>query len=469
MTLRGNTTRRTFVGLLIGLACVSYSFAQSRNPMILVPGLTGSELRDSKTKEKVWIRAFKSDKSDDIRLPLSTDIAAMGDDLVAGDVIRNVEIAGVNVRDVYGGFVKRMTSAGYHEEKWDAVPAKGIDNALYVFPYDWRLDNVANARLLVRSIEALKAKLKRPDLKFDIVAHSMGGLISRYAAMYGDADLPAENSMPTWAGARDIDKVFLLGVPNEGAISSLDALLNGASFGGIRIDLPFVQDTSRFTVFTVPSTYQLLPAPGTLKVFDERLQSVEIDLYDPKVWTRYGWNPIDDDKFPDNFNIGERRVAQQYFEAALSRAKRLHDALAAGDGKTSTVTFITVGSDCKPAPDAIVIYRDHLNARWKTLFKPKGFTRSDGQKVSDSDLKKIMLATGDGVVTQRSSETRTQSQMLKVSSVLGAQPGKYFCDDHNRLAADDEIQAYILQVLKTAAPRPAKNVAATTESGVKQD
>ncbi len=42
----------------------------------------------------------------------------------------------------------------------------------------------------VRRIERLKTKLQRPDLKFNVVAHSMGGLIARYAAMYGDADLP---------------------------------------------------------------------------------------------------------------------------------------------------------------------------------------------------------------------------------------------------------------------------------------
>jgi pimeloyl-ACP methyl ester carboxylesterase len=462
VNFRNTAFRALQIAIVATLFCVSL-FAQSKNPMILVPGLTGSELRDKKTKEKVWIKAFKSDKSDDIRLPISPDIVSMGDDLVPGDVIRNVEVAGVNVRDVYGGFVKRMTAAGYHEEKWDEVPAKGIDNALYVFPYDWRLDNVANARLLVKKIEELKAKLKRPDVRFDLVAHSMGGIISRYAAMYGDTELPAGKPVPTWVGAKAIDKVILLGVPNEGAISSLDAFINGVSYGGLRLDLPFLQDTSRFTAFTLPATYELLPAPGTLKAYDERLESVDVDLYDPKVWLKYGWNPIDDDKFPDNFNLADRRVAQPFFEAMLARAKRLHDALAAGDGKPLGVTFLTVGSDCKPAPDAIVIYRDRLTAKWKTLFKPKGFTRSDGQKVSDSDLKKIMLATGDGVVTQRSSETKTQSGLLKVNSVLNAPPGKYFCDEHNHLAADDDIQNYIIQVLKGDASKPAKTVAKKTD------
>ena len=33
-------------------------------------------------------------------------------------------------------------------------------------------------------------------VKFDIVAHSMGGIVARYAMMYGGADLPADGSLP---------------------------------------------------------------------------------------------------------------------------------------------------------------------------------------------------------------------------------------------------------------------------------
>ncbi|MEJ7711532.1 MAG: hypothetical protein WKF84_17125 [Pyrinomonadaceae bacterium] len=64
----------------------------------------------------------------------------------------------------------------------------------------------------------MKRKLNRPDLRFNIIAHSMGGLVARYAAMYGDADLPrdAEDLKPTWAGA-NINKVFMFGTPNEGS------------------------------------------------------------------------------------------------------------------------------------------------------------------------------------------------------------------------------------------------------------
>ena len=460
VTLLKNSLVTSISIILLMLALTTSLFAQGKNPLILVPGLTGSELKDKRTGEKVWIRAFKS-RSDDIRLPISTDIPAMGDDLVAGDIIRSVSFGGFSLRDVYGGFVRSMTAnGGYHEETWDTPSNDGYQDSIYVFPYDWRLDNVVNARLLIQKIDALKRKFNKPDLKFDLVAHSMGGIISRYAAMYGDAELPSGKSVPTWAGAKDIDKVVLLGTPNEGTPSSLGAFVDGFTIGGIRIDLPFVEDTSRFTVFTIPSTYELLPAPGTFRVYDEKLKPLKIDLYDPKVWTKYGWNPMDDSDFKNTFSQAEQKLAPEFFTTMLGRARRLHEALAATSGKNPGVSFYTVGSDCKPAIDAVVIFQDQRSNKWKTLFNPRGFIRSDGQRVSDDDLKKVMLANGDGVVTMRSEETTTQSDAAKVSSILNAAPGKYFCEVHNKLATDARIQDYIIKILSGSSTQTNK-VAAT--------
>src|SRR5436190_7206571 len=180
--------------LVLALSCSL--FAQGKNPLVLNPGMTGSELRLKENGDKVGFKAFKS-KSEDLRLPVMADPTKMQDGLIATDVLRNVKVAVFPAYDVYGEFIKGMeTRGGYHEEDWDKPTLDGDKDSLYVFAYDWRLDNVGNARLLIRKLDALRATLKRPDLKFDVVAHSMGGMISRYAAMYGDADLPAEHAKP---------------------------------------------------------------------------------------------------------------------------------------------------------------------------------------------------------------------------------------------------------------------------------
>ena len=311
------------------------AFAQGKNPVILIPGLSGSELRHKVTNERIWFRTFKS-KSEDLRLPIGPDLSKNRDDLVPGDVLREVKIGVFPVTDVYGGFIRAMEiRGGYHEEQWDSPSEDGFEDSLYVFAYDWRLDCVENARLLVRKVEALRVKLKKPDLKFDIVAHSMGGLISRYAAMYGDAELPVAAAKPTWAGSKLFEKIVLLGTPNEGSALTLSGLINGFTLGGMRIDLPFVQDTSRFTIFSVPSTYQLLPAPGTFRAYDEDLKPLDLDLYDPTVWAKYGWNAVDDKEFAAEFKTVKKEDADTFFVENLERAKRFHQALDAASQRTA--------------------------------------------------------------------------------------------------------------------------------------
>lgn len=378
------------------------------------------------------------------------DPTKIHDNLTPGDVLRSVKIGIFPAIDVYGSFIKAMTlRGGYHEEKWESPSENGFEDSLYLFSYDWRLDNVSNARLLIKRVEELKLKLKKPNLKFDIVAHSMGGIISRYAAMYGDADLPTgkRKAVPTWAGAKDFDKIILMGTPNEGSALTISSLLNGFSIGGLRLQLPLVQDTSKFTVFTIPSTYQLLPAPGTFRAFDDRLEPVEVDIYDPKVWSKYGWNAIDDKKFASHFNSAERKIAANYFAAALDRGKRLHEALNTANGQTGGISFHLLGADCKTALDAVVIYRDEKAKKWKTLFGPKGFTRQDGVKVSDDELRKLMLSPGDGIVTSRSLEAITQSEKAGLASIVGNKSDKFICEDHNKLATNDRIQDYIIGIL----------------------
>ena len=436
------------VGLVLALSSLSLH-AQGKNPVILIPGLTGSELRHKNTGEKVWFRTFKS-KSEDLRLPIFADPTKANDDLIATDALRTVKVGILPGFDVYAGFIKAMAErGGYHEEDWEAGSEQGFHDSLYIFAYDWRRDNIENARLLIKRVNALKLRLKKPDLKFDIVAHSMGGLISRYAAMYGDADLPADGHRPkpTWEGARNFDKIILLGTPNEGSVNSLNALVNGYSIGSIRIDLPFVQDSSKFMVFTIPAAYQLLPAPGTLRAFDEKLEPVSIDIYDPNVWSKYGWSVINDEKFGSKFNTDEKKIAPVYFKAALDRGRRFHEALGTAAGKTGGVSYYVLGSDCGTASDSILVYQDGKADKWKTLFRPAGFTRRDGSRVTDSELKKIMVAPGDGIVTKRSLEAETEAEKAGVPSILGATEDKMICEEHTRLAANSKIQDQIIGIL----------------------
>ncbi|HEX9961267.1 MAG TPA: hypothetical protein VGB00_10065, partial [Pyrinomonadaceae bacterium] len=256
-------------------------------PVIIIPGLVGSELVNRETGEGVWFHLQRA-KKDDLRLPVSPNIARNRDNLVHGDILRNVKLVKfLPETQIYERLIEALKADGYTEAKWDAPAATDV---FYVFPYDWRRDNVETARILTQKIQSLKIRSKQPNLKFNVIAHSMGGLIARYAAMYGNMDLPAgtRRIVPNWSGARHFNKIFLVGTPNEGSLPSLNSLINGFSFLGGGLNLPFIQNLTRFDIFTIPSIYQLLPQAGTLRAFDENLKPVEVDIYNPATWEKYG-------------------------------------------------------------------------------------------------------------------------------------------------------------------------------------
>ena len=416
-----------------------------KSPIIVIPGLIGSELVNKTTQETVWFNLSRS-KTDDLRLPISTNLAANKDDLIAGDILRNVKyLKFLPETEIYQGIADSLKLPGEYEEgNWDTPTANGFQDTYYVYPYDWRLDNVENARLLIRKINALKLKLERPDLKFNVVAHSMGGLIARYAAMYGDAELPNGNRRlkPSWAGAKSIGKIFLVGTPNEGSTPSLSAFLNG--YGITRINLPFVQSITKFDMFTIPAVYQLLPANGTLRAFDENLKPMRLDIYNPATWEKYGWAAYDDPKFEKEFSAPERAQAKAYFRVVLTRARRFHEAIDANITAKTPVAIYVIGSDCKPTLDGLILVRDGKKDRWRTIFDADGFKRSDGTKVSDKEVEKVLYTQGDGVVSQRSLLTsslrgaKTRANGFK--EALPVRDTSFVCEAHTKLLSNPEVQ-----------------------------
>ncbi len=424
-------------------------------PVIIIPGIIGSELVNKDTNDVVWFGIRRSN-TDDLRLPISTNIAENRDNLVPRDILRGVKLfAFLPEIEIYERLANTLeTTGGYKEGKWDAPTETGFEDTYYVFPYDWRRDNVENARLLIRRLDELKAKLKKPNLKFNIIAHSMGGLVARYAARYGDVDLPKSGQKPrvTWAGASRINKIFLLGTPNEGSVSALNSLINGLGLlSANRINLPFVQDLSKYDVFTIPAAYQLLPHAGTVRAFDENLRPLKIDLYNPLTWEKYGWTAYSDANFAKEFSETEQKQAKDYFRLVLNRAKRLHEALDSNTGTRNPVSLYLLGSDCKPTLDAVVIYRDTKKNQWETLFRPKTFERGNGTKVLAKQMEKLFYAPGDSVVTERSflgtNSVRTKRRGAARQTALSAKDISFVCEVHNKLTGNAKIQSDLLDVL----------------------
>ncbi|HEY0460311.1 MAG TPA: hypothetical protein VGC97_14325 [Pyrinomonadaceae bacterium] len=423
--------------------------AKGRLPVILIPGLIGSELVNKNSGDTVWFD-LKRAKDDDLRLPVSQNLRANKDNLVPRDIVREVQLIKLTPKiEIYQKLIDTLQADGFTEGKIDAPAAGGDADTFYVFPYDWRLDNVENAQILLEKLDSLRAKLNRPDLKFNVIAHSMGGLITRYALMYGDKDLNAR-TRPSWKGASYFNSLSLVAVPNAGALQSLDSILNGFSFfGSGKINLPFVQNLSRADLFTIPSIYQLLPHAGTARIFDENLKPVKLDLYNPAVWEKYGWAAYSDEDFAKKFDAAEQKNARAYFRAVLLRAKQFQAALDASPTAKNPVPTYYLGAECRPTIDGMIIRQNEKKGKWVTEFEPSSYTKSNGAKVTKEETEKVLLSPGDGVVSKRS----LLSSFLRLgrlqnpnsSFILNAAPDA--CSEHNRLTGNEAVAKNLLSVV----------------------
>lgn len=427
-----------------------------KRPVIIVPGILGSELINAETKEKVWFSVSRS-KDEDLRLPIALDLKSSRDVLVPGDVLREVNLKLLPDIKVYQSIIQTLkTYGGYEEASWENPPVN-LEDKFFVFPYDWRRDNVETARYLIEKIEKLRRDSKQPDVKFNVLAHSMGGLVARYAVMYGKNDLPDGKPQPDWSGEKYFSKIFLFGVPNEGSTGALKTLFEGRSTLGGGVDLPFVRNLTPLDVATMPALFQLMPHQRTGRYYDEDLKPLKVDLYDIKTWKKYRWGIYSDDKYLKEFTDAEATRFEQYFSLVLQRAKKFHDAIDAYSTKRLSVGMFIIGSDCKNTLDSVVIYEDAKDKKWKTLTEPNSFKTSKGLKVTDEQLKEIMLVPGDGRVSRRSllaetlAENRRRSNLF--DSALPLTYALFICETHEDITSNVSIQNNVLTALVSEADK----------------
>jgi pimeloyl-ACP methyl ester carboxylesterase len=135
-------------------------------PLIFIPGIFGSKLcQDGDPKRVLWGSATALSLLPKLKLHAdgkTSDVVVKP----CGEIDEFVYFGPLG-QDIYGNFLKALDTAGYKRDK-----------NLFVFAYDWRLSNFENAKILEAEIEkyAVLAELGLSG-QFDVVAHSMGGLI----------------------------------------------------------------------------------------------------------------------------------------------------------------------------------------------------------------------------------------------------------------------------------------------------
>ncbi len=438
---------------------------KGKRPVIIIPGILGSELDNGETKESVWVN-LSLPKGDGLSLPISSILSENRDTLTVKGIIKKVNLSRFLPEvSIYQALTDSMEKyGGYTEGSWENpdVENGGLDK-YYIFAYDWRRDNVENAQLLIHKIEELKKKLGKPDLRFNVIAHSMGGLIARYAAMYGDRDLPENGGKPApdWAGAKDFNKIFMFGTPNEGSMQALEVLLKGYTIAGF-----YINNLNSEAIITSPAIFQLLPHQRTARFYDENLKPMEVDLYNPQTWKEYKWSAYTNPSFLSKFSgqpnatdktgkkseFADVSLAQldEYFATVLKRADSFHEALDANTSVPSSISFFAFGSDCGDTLDGAVIMKNPKTKQWQTFFSSRAFTNSEGRKITKAAVKEILFAPGDTRVTRRSLLAETILQENYRNSIFRKSlpvNATFFCELHDELPNNKIVQNNFLTAL----------------------
>ena len=124
-----------------------------------------------------------------------------------------------------------------------SLQAQGL--AVELHDYDWRLSVLESGRALAAKLQRLR------PARVAIVAHSMGGLVSRAALAL--------------AGTGHVERLVLLGTPNRGSFAAVQALRG--TYAVVRKVAQLALSSSAEALATeifssFPSLYQLLPSAG---------------------------------------------------------------------------------------------------------------------------------------------------------------------------------------------------------------
>lgn len=335
--------------------------------------------------------------------------------------------------DYYATIEKTILTAGGYIAKQPGEKVTVAKRYYYRFEYDWRQDLQQTADELDNFVEQIRLEHADPTLQVDIVAHSMGGLVTRYWLRYGAQDVLNDNEFPiNNNGLQKARKVILLGTPNFGSVSALQQLLNGAPVG--------INQIPAYVLQTFPSGYQLLPHPLRNAVLSGKGQTLPRDIFDIEIWRALHWGPFS----------GEHTPASTYHTTAtarlhryLERARRFVWSLSVQNPNPAE-KLIVFGGDCHQTPARILIEDigdDSFVRLWPhQLAAP----------IAGIDYKALMLEPGDGAVTKQSLLAKTVLDPLQSRHKYSFFPLHYavmICEQHSRLPGNITFQDNLLHIL----------------------
>lgn len=413
-------------------------------PVVLIPGLLGSRLRRTDTAAEAWPGPPLSWLAQSFG---GLELAVPG----APSPAAELEPAGLTDsavgRDFYGRILSVLIVAGGYVRGVPGQKPPDTRPCVYTLDYDWRQDNVSTAMRLEALIDQIRLDHGRPDLRVDVIAHSMGGLVVRYYARYGTADVLDGNDFPvTLAGEKKLRRVVLLGTPNLGSVRALHSLVTGFPVGPVKVPPEIVA--------TMPSAYQLLPHAINDWIITPDGRSLERDQFDVEIWRRFRWGVFDPDvrrRVAGRYGGARRLEAlEQATHVYLERARRFTWSLTV-PVPGSRLRFAAFGGVCRPTPARVIV--EEISGESVVRFYPGEVRSRSGGRSSDE----LMIEPGDGTVTKASllgrHELDPRIPRHRYANVELDYP-VFLCEEHSQLTGNPSFQDNLLHYLLSADGAP---------------
>lgn len=464
--MRRAWTRRGFVATCLGAASlaacasrvrpgVGLAYDEARRsavtpPLVLIPGAFGSTLRDLRTGEEIWPASDAQlllGNYTALELPIDEHTL---EPLAGGHGPGRVFREGLG-RDFYGQVLDTLRrDGGYVRCEAGAAPLCEPSRALYVYVYDFRLDIPHAARGLAELIDRIRTDFSDPALQVDILAHSNGGLLARYYALYEKADLPPEGEplQPTRAGAANIRRLLQVGTPNLGTLQPVLSYLRGEEIG--------LRHIPAEVIATCTGAPQLMPHPSVPWLVAMDGHAIDVGLYDIETWREFGWSLYDP-------AIAARTVARhgggaegkrylevlkEYMAKHLRRGRRFAESLAVPPDPRDVRPYV-FGGDCELTLARLVAESTggRLRARERIA--------DIAAPMPGIDYEAVMFEPGDTVVTRSSllgrrsldvAAPRSPVEPLRIANSV------FLCERHQQLTGNPSFLDNVLHALLSVDP-----------------
>jgi hypothetical protein len=371
----------------------------SKTPVIIIPGLTGSKLRDKATGKTIWGDTGNffgpRDGGRSLALPIAAP-PAPGEVVEAFEIVEEIVLLGVYREKIYGPLIDVLVQNGY--VRGNLLDPRPGDTAL-VYPYDWRYGNLEAARQLPTLLEKLRRVRGEDTLHVIFICHSNAARIARWLVKYGDVSLEAaEAGQVDRADHVVVDKIIFAGTAQGGSLSTFRVLDRGRAY------VPMGRKLQPEYMFTLAGLYEALPAYQDDLFLDTQGRPLPVNLFAPANWPRYGWSIFGPEARKrvaridhDDPVLGTVDDRMAWLTERLATAQRIQTMLMSDVPEFPPTRYYQVQGAVMPTAAKAVLVEDG-KGRWEAL------TLHDKRVFKNEDLASLASSPGDRHATRESQE-----------------------------------------------------------------